>query len=396
VISVDHHHSHAAAGYYTSGFDDAVVVVIDAIGEMATTSIWDGNGSILRKRYQQDYPHSLGLFYSAMAQAAGYKPNGEEYIFMGLAAYGDPDRYFEILMNRFMRLNQSGTLVELTCNLHRGCGDMVDGMDPRDLAAASQRVYEHCLRHIMDHAWREYPSRNLVLMGGCALNCVANSLIGSWHPWRNVWIMPNPGDAGSSLGAVLADMQSHICWPGPYLGYEIPGRYPVSGLMRNLVDNGMAAVANGRAEFGPRALGNRSILADPRILGMKDRMNWVKHRERFRPFAAVIPESLAYRFFSMDRSRSSPYMQYVFTCMDPGMYPAISHVDGTSRIQTVNEHQHSGLHQLLMDWYGLTGCPMLANTSLNIKGQPLVNDEKDASDFQQKYGIPVLMCENAS
>jgi carbamoyltransferase len=396
MSSVDHHHSHAAAGYYTSGFDNAAVVVVDAIGEMAAVSIWEGSGPNLKRQYQQDYPHSLGLFYSAMAQAAGYKPNGEEYIFMGLAAYGDPERYSGMLMEKFIRLNCVEPLVEMEHNLHRGCGGMVDGLDAADLAAGTQRVYELCLRHILDHAWKESPSKNLVLMGGCALNCVANSLIGSWQPWQQIWIMPNPGDAGSALGAILADRRTHVKWPGPYLGYEIPGDYPSIGLIGSLESMGIAAVANGRAEFGPRALGNRSILADPRIPDIKDRMNWIKKRERFRPFAAVIPESLARRFFDLGYLRSSPYMQYVFRCMTPERYPGIVHVDGTSRIQTVNAEQHPGLHGLLMDWYARTGCPMLANTSLNIKGQPLVNDEQDATDFQQKYGIPVLMRENAS
>jgi carbamoyltransferase len=390
LVPTDHHHSHAAAGYYTSGFDDAVVVVVDAIGEIETLTIWEGVGNDLRKIYRQNYPHSLGLFYSAMTAKAGFKPNGEEYIFMGMAAYGDGKNAVGYL-NDSLFLDDPKIIVRLRNNLHRGAGGLInDNIDPRDLAAATQELYENNLRKILDWAHMHSTSRNLVVMGGCALNCVANAKIRSWNSWDNIWIMPNPGDAGSSLGAILANRRMHIKWPGPYLGYEIKGEYPIGALLSRLKDTGIAAVASGRAEFGPRALGNRSILADPRISDIKTRMNWLKKREQFRPFAAAIPEELASEFFDMDGAGSSPYMQYVFKCKDPDRFPGIAHVDNTSRIQTVNPQQHRDLYQLLIRWYNDTGCPMLVNTSLNIKNQPLVNDEKDAMDFAEKYGIPVL------
>lgn len=394
VINTDHHRSHAAAGYYTSGFDSAAVVVIDGIGELTTLSIWQGQGSSLRPVYQQSYPHSLGLFYSAMTQAAGFRPNGEEYIFMGLAAHGSPSDLERTLVDEFIEMDHPKTLVRLRRNLHRGARAWVpEGISPEDLAWSSQKIYETCLRRVLDWTWDRIGSTNLVLMGGCALNCVANSLVREWHPWKRIWIMPNPGDAGSSIGAVLAHWERHVDWPGPYLGYEIPGRYPVKGLTDAIESTGIAAVANGRAEFGPRALGNRSILADPRIPDIKDRMNWLKKRELFRPFAAVIPEELAPGFFRLPRGTSSPYMQFVFetTCSD--RYPGIAHVDGTCRIQTVRREQHEGLHDLLVAWYHRTGCPMLINTSLNVKNQPLVNDHLDAKLFQEKYATPVLTAE---
>lgn len=392
VKNTDHHLSHAAAGYYTSGFDDAVVVVVDAIGEIETLTIWDGVGNDLKKIYSQGYPHSLGLFYSAMTHKAGFKPNGEEYIFMGMAAYGN-GRDLSKKINESLFVQYPGkTLVRLKENLHRGVDDDIIGdEDPADLAAATQTIYENYLRLILDWAYKNSKSRNLVLMGGCALNCVANAKIRNWNNWNAVWIMPNPGDAGSSLGAILANENIHVKWTGPYLGYEISGNYPVTRILAELKETGIAAVANGRAEFGPRALGNRSIFADPRIPDIKKKMNWLKKREQFRPFAAVIPEELADEYFFMEGIKSSPYMQYVFRCRDPNRFPGIAHVDGTSRIQTVTSKQHPGLHRLLHEWYRNTGCPMLVNTSLNIKNQPLVNNERDALKFQEKYGIPVFM-----
>jgi carbamoyltransferase len=392
VYYTDHHLSHAAAGYYTSGYDNATVVVVDAIGELETITIWEADGSTLIKKYHQDYPHSLGLFYSAMTKVAGFKPVGEEYIFMGKAAYGDPNRMHDRIVDEFFDFNSDKNLVGLKHNLHRGADGIIsDIIDMSDFAAASQLAYETALRKILDWAWKNLPSSNLVFMGGCALNCVANAKISGWHDWRRVWIMPNPGDAGSAIGAMLARTMRQVEWPGPYLGYEIKGDYPVVLAIQELKSVGIAAIANGRAEFGPRALGNRSILADPRIPDIKSRMNWIKKREQFRPFAAAIPEHLAGDYFFINTSnRSSPYMQYVFEIKDKTKYPGVVHVDGTSRIQTVNQRQHPGFYRLLMEWYSKTGCPMLVNTSLNIKNQPLVNDERDAQDFSLKYGIPVL------
>lgn len=390
VVMIDHHRSHAAAGYYTSGFQDASIVVVDAIGEFATLTIWEGINNKLVNRYQQDYPHSLGLFYSALTQATGFKPNGEEYIFMGMAAWGNKSIHTEMLMNTFVELGDS-LLVGMKYNAHRGIKHLLpDTFDSNDLAAAGQEVYEVSLRHVLDHIFKTLPSKNLILMGGCALNCVANSKILGWHPWDNVWIMPNPGDAGSAIGAVLAYTNQHIEWKDPYLGYKINGEYPIDQIIDAIQTHNIAAVASGGAEFGPRALGNRSIFANPTILDIKKQMNWLKKREQFRPFAAVIPEELAPQFFDMKQHVSSPYMQFVFECKDPLRFPGISHIDNTSRIQTVTKNQHDGLYSLLMKYYTQTGIPMLVNTSLNVKGQPLVNDEIDAISFETLYNVPVL------
>jgi carbamoyltransferase len=201
--------------------------------------------------------------------------------------------------------------------------------------------------------------------------------------------MPNPGDAGSSLGAAAMAVGRRLVWKDASLGTNISGPYPVKGIISELVTNKIVGVASGRAEFGPRALGNRSLLADPRGPDIKDRVNEIKRRQKFRPFAPVILEELVHEYFDMPVGwDSSPYMQTVAHCRCPDDFPAIVHVDGTSRVQTVPKDD-SGLRQLLEQWYTWTGCPMLLNTSLNIRGEPMVNDRADADRFEQLYGIKV-------
>jgi carbamoyltransferase len=227
-------------------------------------------------------------------------------------------------------------------------------------------------------------------MGGCALNCSANTRL--WDIFDDVWIMPNPGDSGSSLGAAVASYGKHIKWQNPYLGYDLGGTYPVSEIITELIKNKVAAVAVGRAEYGPRALGNRSILADPRDPLIKDKVNLIKQRELFRPFAPVVLEEYANKWFDMNFT--SPYMQYAVKCLQPDKIPAVVHKDGTSRVQTVNKDQHPGLHEVLSNWYALTGVPVLLNTSLNIKGQPLLNDEKDILAWEKTYSSKVITGKN--
>ena len=199
--------------------------------------------------------------------------------------------------------------------------------------------------------------------------------------------MPNPGDAGSSIGAVLAKYRQPIAWPGPYLGFEIERPYPVEEIINELKTTGICGVANGRAEFGPRALGHRSLLADPRRSDIKDRVNDIKRRQRFRPFAPAILAEHARDYFA---GSMGPYMQYTATCRDPGLYPAIVHGDSTSRVQTVSPGESLGFRKLLERWYAETGCPMLLNTSLNIKGRPMVNTWEDAQEFAKYYGVRVF------
>ena len=384
-----HHRSHAAAGYYTSNFTDATVICIDSIGEFETLTIWNAKDSELKKVMSQSYPHSVGLWYSAMTQRVGLKPNEDEYILMGMAAYGDPDRLYNDIMDDFVDFVSVGSspLVHFKQNLHRGCKewrpDLTSEQDMYDIAAATQKVYEFILSNTLWWAHRTLPSKNLVLMGGCALNCSANSM--AYDYFDNVWIMPNPGDAGSAVGSVLSYHNMRIEWPGPYLGYSIKGEYPVEKLIQELETTGIVGVANGPSEYGPRALGNRSLLADPRGGDIKHRVNSIKQRQQFRPFAPAILAEHAQDYFD---GATGPYMQFTAACKRPDLYPAIVHADGTSRVQTVPA-DGSGFRRLLEAWFEQTGCPMLLNTSLNIKGKPMVNNKRDAILFEQEYGVKV-------
>ena len=380
-VSYPHHLSHAAAGFQTSPYQHATVVVIDAIGELDTISIYgakyDRTGrAIYKKLWGQKYPKSIGLFYSAITQRVGLRPLDEEYILMGMAAYGEP-RYTDT-----MRILSEE-------NLHIGVDQMfLPTAKDADIAASAQVVVEELIYNVMrcarDFKW----SPNLVYMGGVALNCLANRNLGDY--FENIWIMPCPGDAGSSLGAAALACGKKLNWTNAYLGKEIPGEYPVDAVVNGLLTDRICGVASGRAEFGPRALGNRSLLADPRGPDIKDRVNEIKRRQQFRPFAPVILEEHVNEYFDMPCGWvDSRYMQIVGRCKRPDLFPAITHVDGTSRIQTVPA-DNSGIRKLLEVWYEQTNCPMLLNTSLNIRGEPMVNDRGDADRFELKYGVKVF------
>ena len=387
VYTHNHHLSHAAAGFQTSPFDDATVVIIDAIGEFDTITIWhaeydtDTGRAEYKKLWSQSYPHSIGLFYSAMTDSVGLRPLDEEYILMGMAAYGSPKV-------NLTELIADETNLTFSYNLHKGIDPaLIKGADQYDIAASSQALVETLIINVIKKSKSLGRSNNLVYGGGVALNCSANRLLGEYY--NNIWIMPNPGDAGSSLGAAALGYRYKIHWTDAFLGHNIAGPYPVDNIIKELNDNKIVGVASGRAEFGPRALGNRSLLADPRGQEIKDKVNGIKRRQKFRPFAPVILEELADQYFDMPPGWSdSRYMQSVARCRHPDLFPAIVHHDGTSRVQTVPKDD-SGIRRLLEKWYALTGCPMLLNTSLNIRGEPMVNDRSDADRFEMMYGITV-------
>ena len=379
----NHHKSHMSAGYYTSGFKTAATLVVDAIGEWNTTTIWNQD----KKVWSKNYPISLGLFYSAFTERVDLTPNCDEYILMGMAAYGNPERYYQEIKD----------ICDSGYNFHKGVKwwkSELKEEDYFDVAAAVQKIYEGYFRNLLVITKQKTGQNNLVFMGGCALNCLANRLIPDY--FNDHYIMPNPGDAGSSLGAILAKAK-YKTWSSfpifpftPYLGYNIDKKYPVEGLIEKLSTDKIVGVANGRAEFGPRALGNRSLLADPRDPEIKDKVNKIKQRQEFRPFAPVIRQEDVAQYFDVSSTFRSPYMQQVVKCKVPDLFPAIVHKDGTSRVQTVESDQHQGLYELLTKWKKKTGCPMLLNTSLNIKNKPIVNDENDATRFEEEYGVSVL------
>jgi carbamoyltransferase len=380
IKSYSHHLSHAAAGFQTSPYDRATVVVIDAIGEWDTISIYGAeydskNKAVYKKLWGQRYPKSIGLFYSAITDRLGLRAMDEEYITMGMAAYGKP-----VYANTMRILAEE--------NLHVGTDLMFLPLaTDEDIAASVQAVAEELIYDVMRRARAFNFSTNLVYMGGVALNCLANRNLGQY--FENIWIMPNPGDAGSSLGAAALAYGGKINFVNAYLGTNIPGPYPVDNIVNSLLSDKICGVASGRAEFGPRALGNRSLLADPRGSDIKDRVNVIKQRQQFRPFAPVILEEHVMEYFDLPSGFSDTrYMQVVGRCRRPDLFPAITHVDGTSRIQTVPA-DGSGIRQLLEAWYAATGCPMLLNTSLNIRGEPMVNNRADADRFEDLYGVKV-------
>mgnify|MGYP001403583868 CR=1 FL=1 len=353
---VSHHWSHAAAAYYTRSFvEEPVCVVIDAIGEWDTASIWWKK----KKVWSMKYPKSLGLFYSAITQAIGLKPNEDEYITMGMAAFGEPRYEFEPYLN-----------------YHRG--GLFLGKE-EDLAASAQKIIEDEIVKIMLKA-RKY-SEYLCYGGGVALNCVANSKI--YHMFKKIWILPNPGDAGNSLGAAASYLNKPLKWRNAYLGHNIKTTPNAREIARYLSVNHICGVATGRAEFGPRALGNRSLLGDPRH-AIKDVVNSIKQRQKYRPFAPAILEEWADKYFTGPKNE---YMQYVSRANHD--FNSVTHVDGTARVQVV-KNDGSMIRKILEEFYELTRCPMLLNTSLNIKGQPMINTLKEAKQFESTYGVKVF------
>ena len=357
-----HHECHAAAGYYTSSFDECNVLVIDAIGEWDTVSIWKCTyDNKMKKIMTWKYPHSLGLLYSAITQRIGLKPNEDEYITMGMAAFGEPKYNLEDQLWR---------------NNHRGVGDIFPKARSEDLAASIQDLYERELLKLVELC----PHENLVIMGGCALNCVANSKIKN----KNIWIMPSPGDAGSALGAAALVRKKKLKWETPYLGTLINRGINPKKVVEKLLENKVCGVAHGRAEFGPRALGNRSLLGDPRY-DIKDTVNTIKRRQKFRPFAPAILEEYADEYFE---GPMNEYMQFVAKAKHD--YSSVTHVDGTARVQLVKKDCSSIIRLILEEWYDETGCPMLLNTSLNIKGMPIVDTWNDAMEFSKLYNVQVF------
>jgi carbamoyltransferase len=367
-----HHLSHAAAAFQTSPYQDAVCVVVDSIGEWDTASIWkaqmvEGHAKY-KKVWSSRYPRSIGLWYSAYTKWAGLRPLDEEYIFMGMAAFGKP-LYVEQARNLLSRNNHKGFTISL------------EGT-PEDNSKSAEVVLEERLKEIFNKAKKI--SSNICYGGGVALNCVVNTKL---QEMCNLWIMPNPGDAGASLGAALLPYGDKVIF-NPYLGYDIQRNIDPKEVVDALLQKGICGIANGPAEFGPRALGNRSLLADPRTLEMKDKVNEIKKRQKFRPFAPVILEEHCQDYFDMPSE--SRYMSYVYNCKRPQDIPACIHVDNSARVQTVPTWSSSIIREILECWYERTGCPVLLNTSLNIRGMPIVNTWENAKEFSNLYQVDVF------
>ncbi len=457
VLFVPHHLSHAASAYLPSPFDEAAVLTVDGVGEWATTLLAHGKGGSIESLEEQRFPHSLGLFYGTMTAWAGFRVNSGEYKLMGLAPYGRP-RFAEALRQDVIRVGADGSvklnlehfdfpagvgmgkpsLARFLGGPPRGAGEPLTEREA-DLAASAQAITDEALIAMARHARARTGARHLCLAGGVALNCVAVSRLGEAAGFDRVFVQPAAGDAGGALGAALLGTQ-HLApgfrperapdgdaMQGALLGPE-PTEAELESALRG---NGLvftrhepadldARVADllargeiggwfqGRMEFGPRALGSRSILADPRGADVRDRVNrHVKQREGFRPFAPSVLAESAAEWFEIDRPE--PYMTGLVRVrgfegvertpaegrpLEPwpvrSPLPAVTHVDGTARVQTVDRRVHPRFHALLSAFRDRTGVPVLLNTSFNLRGEPLVASPEDACRTFAHAGLDLL------
>jgi len=463
LLFAEHHMSHAASAFYPSPFDDAVVLTMDGVGEWATTSAGFGKSNGLEIEREIHFPHSLGLLYSAFTYYTGFKVNSGEYKLMGLAPYGEP-RYAQQILDEIIDLKEDGSYkLDLTyfnyCTGLTMTSERFDTLlggparrpeellDQRhmDLASSIQAVTEEVVLRMTRSLAAEARSENLCLAGGVALNCVANGKILRDLSFKNIWVQPAAGDAGGALGAALAahhqyygaernSPQGRDTMMGAYLGPEFETSEIESELTEvganftllddeALIDRTAEALAEekavgwfqGRMEFGPRALGNRSILGDPRSESMQSILNLkVKFRESFRPFAPSVLREHVSEWFEMDSD--SPYMLLVagvredkrrtMTKDEEALFgieklnvprseiPAITHVDYSARIQTVHAETNPRYHALIKAFRDLTGCPVVVNTSFNVRGEPLVCSPKDAFNCFMGTEIEVLVVGN--
>ncbi len=444
----EHHLSHAASAFYPSPFDEAVVLCLDGVGEWATSSAWHGHGKELDPLWQIDFPHSLGLLYSAFTYFTGFKVNSGEYKLMGLATYGKPV-YADVIRENLIDIKPDGSFrldmqyFDFATGLrmtNQRFADLFDGprREPEsdltqremDIASSIQLVTEEILLKLCRTLYDETGIRYLCLAGGVALNCVANGKLLEENIFDDIWIQPAAGDAGGALGAALSawheyfEQPRHIrdhkadCMQGSYLGPAFSDEQVMDYLQSQnapyqqltddqlyetisalLADEAVIGWFQGRMEFGPRALGNRSIIGDPRSSQMQSVMNLkIKYRESFRPFAPAILREKLSDFFELDHD--SPYMLIVSKVLESrrtplraeeeGLFgieklnvqrseiPAITHVDYSARIQTVHRQTNPKFHHLLESFDENTGCPVLVNTSFNVRGEPVVCTPEDA------------------
>jgi carbamoyltransferase len=431
-----HHRSHAASAFFTSRFERAIVLTLDGVGEYDTAAVHLGDGNRLTKVRSIHFPHSLGLFYSVFTQYLGFEVNEGEYKVMGLAPYGRP-RYLDKLIGPVLRLDKDGAFT-----LNRRFFDFCRhdrhydpaliehlGVMPRrpdepvceehhDLAASVQEALEIAMSGMLPPLMREYGIRDFCFAGGVALNCTANARMIRDLGIRS-HIHPAAGDAGGALGAALQSvMRSEEAGPArryrftPYLGVTYPEgvigatlslnnipfrRSPdiAEDIAAELASGKVVAILHGRDEWGPRALGARSILADPRRAEMKDHLNAkIKYREEFRPFAPVVKREAYGEWFETLGMAESPYMLYTHQALRPTETPAVTHVDGTSRVQTVSAEQNNYLHRILDAFERRTGVPVLINTSFNLRGEPIVSSPSDALKTFFASGIDCLALED--
>lgn len=467
LMTANHHISHAASAFYPSPFESAAILTLDGVGEWATTTIGRGCGNKIELIQEIDYPHSIGLLYSALSYFCGFKVNSGEYKFMGLAPYGEPI-YYQTIMEHLIDLKADGSY-QLNLDyfdFQNGRSMVSDKMNdlfggPRrefessitkremDIAASAQKVTEEIIIRMAKHSRELTDEKNLVLAGGVALNCVANGKLMREGIFENIWIQPAAGDSGGALGAALHGYYTHSgaqrvvkergSQSGSYLGPSFSAdeirefldkthcvyqEYTDFSLLYHdlaelISQKKIVGFFNGRMEFGPRALGGRSILANPRDKEMQSKLNLkIKYRESFRPFAPSVLAEKVGEYFEMDYE--SPYMLFVAEVaekrrkkfeirdhitqenadmlpvvnMERSDIPAVTHVDFSARVQTVQRDDNPAYYQLIREFEKLTGCAVVVNTSFNVRGEPIVCTPEDAYVCFMRTDMDVLALEN--
>lgn len=466
LLFTEHHQSHAASAFFPSPFDSAAVMCLDGVGEWATTSVWLGSGNKLTPQWEIDFPHSLGLLYSSFTYYAGFRVNSGEYKLMGLAPYGEP-KYVDLILKNLLDLKEDGTFrlnmryfnyaTGLTMtNKHFADLFGSPAREPEaeltqremDIARSIQVVTEEVVLRLARTVHKETGQKNLCLAGGVALNCVANGRLLREGPFESIWIQPASGDAGGAVGAALSAYHEYLEKPrlrsasgpeddimkGAYLGPEytadeiksyldsvgasyqqLTNEQIFSEVAGQLVDEKVIGWFSGRMEFGPRALGGRSIIGDARSQKMQSVMNLkIKYRESFRPFAPIIKYDKVSEWF--EHQGKSPYMLIVaplredkrksMTVEEDQLFgidklkvprsgiPAVTHVDYSARLQTVHPETNPRFYKLLDAFDQKTNCPLLVNTSFNVRGEPIVNTPEDAYRCFMRTGMDSLVLEN--
>ncbi|MDH5480221.1 MAG: carbamoyltransferase [Nitrosomonas sp.] len=462
LLFAEHHQSHAASAFFPSPYEKAAVLCLDGVGEWSTTTVWVGEGNTLKAQWEIDFPHSLGLLYSAFTYYTGFKVNSGEYKLMGLAPYGEP-KYIDLILDNLIDLKEDGTF-RLNMNYFNYCTgltmtnkkfDKLFGAPPRkseseitqremDIAASIQKVTEEVVTRLAKTVRAETDCRYLCLAGGVALNCVANGELLRANIFDDIWIQPAAGDAGGALGAALAvwhdlhdgerKVNSSDSMKGSYLGpsfkredicerlnkagavYTVLEDKELMPKLAQIIDNeNIVGFFQGRMEFGPRALGGRSIIGDPRSKKMQSQMNLkIKYRESFRPFAPSVLNEDVGKYF--EHNQPSPYMLLVapvskqirvpMTESQKKLFgieklniarselPAITHVDYSARVQTIHAETNPRYYHLVSAFKELTGCSVIVNTSFNVRGEPIVCTPEDAYQCFMRTEMDYLVVEN--
>jgi carbamoyltransferase len=443
MIFPEHHMSHAAHAFYTSPFEESAILTIDGVGEWSTTSFGYAKNNSIMLTNDIQWPHSLGLFYSAFTYFLGFKVNEGEYKLMGLSSYGTP-KYYDLILDNLIDVKDDGSMhlnmkyfafthnkVMTNKKFSELFGILPKTKDEKtlqihfDIGASAQKVLEDIILKMANHVYKKTKMNNLCISGGVALNGVANYKILKESLFDNIHIPPSPGDAGSAVGAAQylyyiyhknsksisknnAELINENVYVGPSFSdaeitqfldsknihYESFDRESLLKKTAQLIaDGNIVGWYQGKMEWGPRALGNRSILADPRREDMKDILNAkIKHRESFRPFAPSIMEEFASEYFEIDVP--SPYMLMVAPVKKPKDIPAVTHVDGTGRLQTVSKNTNSLYYDLILEFKKITGVPVIINTSMNVMGEPIVNTPEQAYQMIVKTDMDCIVMGN--